>query len=352
MIKHALELYGMYEDEFTVEHYGGGLINSTWLITCKQQQYIFQKINKAIFTDPQLIDDNIHLIHDYLVKNKSEYRFIMPVHSLAGKTMIFYANEYYRLFKFIPSKTYSVVIDREVAFEGAKQFGKFTSSLSDLNTDELYETIPHFHDIKLRYLQFLQALKYGDAERKEQSEKIINSLQQYNNIVDIYEGILKKPSFKKRVTHHDTKISNVLFDDDNKGVAVIDLDTVMPGYFISDVGDMLRTYLPPVSEEETDFNLIEVRDEFFKAVAEGYLSEMKKELSSEEMHAFVYAGKFMIYMQALRFITDYLNNDIYYGAKYPLQNFNRAQNQLRLLECLIKKEDYYNSIVQKFILQN
>ncbi|MEO8710973.1 MAG: aminoglycoside phosphotransferase family protein, partial [Parafilimonas sp.] len=107
MIKHALELYGIAEDEFTAENYGGGLINNTWLITCKQQQYIFQKINKSIFTDPQLIDDNIHLIHDYLIKYRSGYRFIMPVSSLAGKTIIVYDNEYYRLFEFIPSKTYS-----------------------------------------------------------------------------------------------------------------------------------------------------------------------------------------------------------------------------------------------------
>ncbi len=213
----------------------------------------------------------------------------------------------------------------------------------------MHETIPHFHDLNLRYNQFLKAIKDGNKNRIDYSEKIIQALQQHKNIVDTYNDSITNPSFKKRVTHHDTKISNVLFDENNTGICVIDLDTVMPGYFISDVGDMLRTYLSPAGEEEINFNLVEVRDEYFKAVAEGYLCEMKSELSPEEIHAFVYAGKFMIYMQALRFITDYLNNDIYYGSKYELQNSNRAQNQLYLLEHLIEKESYYNSIVQAFI---
>ena len=228
-------------------------------------------------------------------------------------------------------KHFLIVTDATIAFEAAKQFGKFTKILSGFNTNELYETIPHFHDLNLRYKQFLQAIKHGNKERINQSEKIIAIIAKTYKYYKCYDEILQNPSFKKRVTHHDTKISNVLFDENNKGIAVIDLDTVMPGYFISDVGDMLRTYLSPVSEEEINFDLIEVRDEYFKAIAEGYLNEMKHELLPEEINAFVYAGKFMIYMQALRFITDYLNNDIYYGAKYPLHNFNRAQNQLRLL---------------------
>lgn len=351
-MKHVLEIYGMREDEYAAENYGSGLINNTWLITARQPLYILQKINKEIFIDPQLIDDNIHSINNYLAKYKPDYRFIMPVSSVTGKTIIFYDNEYYRLFKFIQSKTYLVAADAEIAFEAAKQFGKFTCNLSAINTDELYETIPHFHDLNLRYKQFLLAIKNGNTEKIHQAEKIIFSLQQHSSIVTMYDDILKNPYFKKRVTHHDTKISNVLFDDNNKGIAVIDLDTVMPGYFISDVGDILRTYLAAVSEEEINFDLIEVRDEYFKAIAEGYLSEMQHELSSEEINAFVYAGKFMIYMQALRFITDYLHNDVYYGAKYPLHNFNRAQNQLRLLECLIEKEEYYNFIVQNIIAQS
>ncbi|MEP6466082.1 MAG: aminoglycoside phosphotransferase family protein [Parafilimonas sp.] len=350
-MQHVLDLYGIHKSDCTIKTFGNGLINNTWIVHTKQSSYILQKINKEVFTNPQLIDENIQLINDYLKKINPSFFFISPLPSLNGKTMVCYEDEFYRLFRFISSKTFLVFEDATIAFEAAKQFGKFTRGLSDFTIDELYETIPHFHDLHLRYKQFLQAIENADEQRLHLSEKIIIALQKHKIIVDVYDDISKNASFKKRVTHHDTKISNVLFDEDNKGIAVIDLDTVMPGYFISDVGDMLRTYLSPVSEEEINFELISVRDEYFNAVAKGYLSEMKAELSIEEINAFVYAGKFMIYMQALRFIADYLNNDIYYGAKYPLQNFNRAQNQLRLLELLIEKEERYNLIVQQVAKQ-
>lgn len=347
-MKEILALYGLNKNECIIKNFGNGLINSTWLIT-NSAKYILQKINKQVFANPILINENIHLIDSYFEQHKPAYRFITPLPALNGDTIIYYQHEYYRLMKFIPSKTYSIVEDDTIAFEAAKQFGKFTKNLSGFNAEKLHETIPHFHDINLRFTQFTAALKNGNTERINQSEKIIQTLYQHKNIIDAYDELVINHAFKKRVTHHDAKISNVLFNDNNKGIAVIDLDTVMAGYFISDVGDMLRTYLSPASEEEINLNLIEVRDEYFKAVAKGYLSEMKNELSKAELNAFVYAGKFMIYMQALRFITDYFNNNVYYGAIYPKHNFNRAQNQLRLLECLTGKEDFYNSIVKNTI---
>ena len=174
---------------------------------------------------------------------------------------------------------------------------------------------------------------------------MISFLKDQQEIVSISEQISNNLDFKKRVTHHDSKISNVLFDENDKGLCVIDLDTVMPGYFISDFGDMMRTYLSPVSEEEKDLSKIEIREEYFKAIAEGYLSEMGKELTAIEKRYLVYAGKFMVYMQALRFLTDYLNNDIYYGSKYEGQNFIRANNQVCLLKKIIEKEKTLQEMV-------
>jgi hypothetical protein len=137
-----------------------------------------------------------------------------------------------------------------------------------------------------------------------------------------------------------------LFDDDDKGICVIDLDTVMAGYFISDVGDMMRTYLSPANEEEKDFSKVQVREEYFQSIWDGYTKEMKDELNKEEKEHFIYAGKFMIYMQALRFLTDYLNNDVYYGTKYEGQNFVRAGNQVVLLQRLIEKEALLKSLIE------
>jgi Ser/Thr protein kinase RdoA (MazF antagonist) len=228
----------------------------------------------------------------------------------------------------------TVLSNEDEAYEAAKQFGLFTKLLSGFDITKLQYTLPDFHNLKLRFQQFEESLIKGDQQRIFTSKELIEKVQQKRNIVDTYQTILSNPSFKLRVTHHDTKISNILFDNSNKGICVIDLDTLMPGYFISDLGDMMRTYLCGVSEEEKDFSKIEVRPDFYQAILDGYCSEMEDDLSVDEKAALPYAGEFMIYMQALRFLTDFLNNDTYYGAKYPEQNFVRAGNQMVLLEKL------------------
>ena len=181
--------------------------------------------------------------------------------------------------------------------------------------------------------------------RIKESEDAILIIHENRNILEQYEKIKSNPDFKLRVTHHDTKISNVLFDENDNGLCVIDLDTVMPGFFISDVGDMMRTFLSPASEEEKELDKIIVREDFFRAILEGYLSEMKNELSKEEIAHFVYAGKFMVYMQAIRFLTDYINDDVYYGARYTGHNLVRALNQITLLKRLTEKEQRFDQIV-------
>jgi len=163
---------------------------------------------------------------------------------------------------------------------------------------------------------------------------------------------VKNNSFVRRVIHHDAKINNVLFDiASDKGLCVIDLDTVMTGYYISDVGDMLRTYLSPASEEESDYNLIEIREDYFHEIVKGYLSEMLSELNEWELLFFVYAGKFAIYMQAIRFLGDYLNNDRYYQVKYAEQNLVRATNQCVLLKKYIAKEKILQEIFENHLKQ-
>jgi thiamine kinase-like enzyme len=201
----------------------------------------------------------------------------------------------------------------------------------------------------LRYEQFEDSLKKGNPLRIKEAEPVIQYIIEQRGIVAEFDAIQKNPAFRIRVMHHDTKINNVLLDKNNKGLCVIDLDTVMPGYFISDVGDMMRTYLSPASEEETDLSGIEIREDIFEAIVCGYLKEMKNVLTSEEKRAFVYAGKFMIYMQAIRFLTDHFNNDIYYGAKYQGHNYYRAINQVDLLKKLVAKEDQLQEILNKNI---
>jgi Ser/Thr protein kinase RdoA (MazF antagonist) len=334
--------YG-FNGSAVLKPFGSGLINHTWKLENHGQLFILQKINDQVFRDPVSIENNIKVISAYLKEHHPGYFFVAPVPSREGNEMIHVENQgYFRLFPFVPgSISHDVVETPDQAYEASRQFGLFTRLTSGLDVKKLRNTISSFHDISLRYDQFRLAVKEGNRKRITESADLIMAMDEHVEIVNEYQTILTNPEFKLRVTHHDTKISNVLFNKSGKGLCVIDLDTVMPGYFISDVGDMMRTYLSPVSEEEKDFSKIEVRDDFYKAIVDGYYSEMKEELTTTEKKYFFYAGAFMIYMQALRFLTDHLNNDRYYGAKYPGHNLVRAGNQSVLLQRLMEKRGMF-----------
>jgi Ser/Thr protein kinase RdoA (MazF antagonist) len=344
----ALSAYNLDTSELEIEKIHNGLINSTWCIKNSHNYFILQKINHEVFKNPEAIESNIRLIAAYLLKHDPQYLFVAPLRTKSDEGMVeIHGNGYFRLIPFVQeSCTITTVEKPQQAFEAARKFGEFTKLLSKFPVQKLQFTIPDFHNLSLRYQQFKEALNTKNKFRLQQSTGLIQFMEDNKNVVNVYENILHNPSFKLRVTHHDTKISNVLFDKENKGLCVIDLDTVMPGYFISDVGDMMRTYLSPVNEEEKDFSKIEVREEYFKSIWDGYMGQMKDELNEEEKRHFIYAGKFMIYMQAIRFLTDYLNNDIYYGSKYEGQNFVRAGNQIALFNKLLEKESVLKSLIQ------
>jgi Ser/Thr protein kinase RdoA (MazF antagonist) len=344
MLEEVLHAYGLNERS-VITSVGNGLINHTWKIESDSDEFILQRINTDIFKHPQSIAENISLVNNYLAQHYPDYFFCAPVKTLTGNEMLHIEEGYFRMFPFV-KKSYSiqVVSNTKQAYEAAKKFGEFTKLLSGFPAADLRITLPDFHNLSLRYKQFAASIQNGNKTRIDTAAASIKFLIEEKHIVDKFEQIQSSENFKLRATHHDTKISNVLFDENDNGICVIDLDTLMPGYFISDVGDMLRTYLSPVSEEEKDFSKIQVREEYFEAIVKGYLSEMQQTLTLSEMQDFIYAGKFMIYMQALRFLTDYLNNDVYYGSSYEEQNLIRAQNQICLLEELNKKEDLLNKI--------
>lgn len=348
MIESILQAYAMDPKRSQIESLTSGLINNTWRVTTGGKQYILQRINHQVFRKPFEVAENIRRIADYLKENSPNYLFVSPVRNVNGDDIYFDKEKgYFRVFPFIAgSHTLEVVSNSKQAFEAAFQFGKFTRLLSGFDAQVLHLTIPDFHNLTLRYRQFETALNNGDPERISQSAHMIADIKRYIHIVEAYEKILKSSQVKQRVTHHDTKISNVLFDQQGKGLCVIDLDTVMPGYFISDVGDMMRTYLSPANEEEKDFDLIEVREDYFKAIVNGYLSSMGDELTGEEQGLILYSGLFLIYMQAIRFLADYFNRDVYYGAHYPDQNFVRAGNQVVLLKRLDEKTEVLQQIIR------
>jgi Ser/Thr protein kinase RdoA (MazF antagonist) len=333
MFEPILSAYGFPAD-CEVRPHGTGLINRTWLIHGENGNFILQQINQEVFTRPTLIADNIQRVSNYLGAYYPAVVFPRPAKTLSGQTLLWLApDSYFRVYPFIEnSVTIDVAGTPSQAYEAAKQFGALTRMLSGFPADSLHQTLPGFHDLSRRYRDFRLSLGKGNLQRIHKAAHLIDYLEAQSNIVSVYENICKDQGFRRRVTHHDTKISNVLFDQQGKGICVIDLDTMMAGYFISDVGDMLRTYLSPVSEEEQDIGRIEIRQSFFQAIVEGYMQEMRDELTATEKESFIYAGEFMMYMQALRFLTDYLYEDIYYGRKYEDHNYVRALNQATLLQ--------------------
>jgi len=347
MIDSILKAYGIQASDCQVAPLVSGLINRTWKVTCAAEQFILQRVNTNVFKKPYELTENTSMLRQYLAESNPGYLFVAPLKTLRDEGIVHDNHEgYFRLYPFIKgSRTINVVTTPGQAYEAAFQFGKFTQLLSGFDASRLHFTIPDFHNLTLRYHQFEQSLLLGNAARIKECEQLIKDINYHRHILDSFEKIRQSASVKHRVTHHDTKISNVLFDDKDKGICVIDLDTVMSGYFISDIGDMMRTYLSPANEEEKDFARIEVREDFFRAIVDGYLRCMRNELTVEEQGLIFYSGLFLIYMQAIRFLTDYFNDDVYYGATYSDQNLVRAGNQICLLKKMMEKKKVLEDIV-------
>ncbi|WP_343701894.1 aminoglycoside phosphotransferase family protein [Chitinophaga sp.] len=339
--------FGLEPGAFEVKKFGSGHINNTFLLSGEKGQYILQKINTYVFREPEVIARNQRLAADYLATRHPGYLFINPIPTVNGEELYVHEGEYWRMIPFIPDSTSVDQADTpKQAYEAARQFGKMARLLHGIDLHGFRATIPNFHNLTLRYSAFQEAIRQAKEDRKQFAEELIERFLRHSDIAVTFETLKTNPAFSDRLMHHDTKINNVLLNKHTfEGICVCDLDTLMPGKIISDLGDMVRTYVSPVSEEERDFSRIEVRDEYFEALMKGYLSEVGSTLSDAERAHLFYAGKFMIYMQGIRFLTDYLNGDVYYPIKYPEHNYNRAMNQLTLLERLIEKEDKLQQVI-------
>lgn len=335
MLNHQEILCNYFEDVPVLDchTFGNGLIHKTYILSKDNSPtFILQQVNTNVFKWPDAIENNLQLLKVYLDQSHVDFLLPLPLQNLEGSLHTFVIDDVYRLTKYVAgSHAIDTCLQPEQAYEAAFQFGQFTSSFAGLNISRLKATIPDFHNLSFRWRQFEQTLANGNPTRIQYASQAIKTIIDNKSIVTKYEHICNSDQFKQRVTHHDTKISNVLFGQNEKGICVIDLDTVMGGLHISDLGDMFRTYLSPGNEEETDLEKVFVRSSFYTAIVDGYLEKMSDQLTADEKAMIPFAGEFLIYMQALRFLTDFLNDDIYYGISYEMNNFNRTINQLHLL---------------------
>jgi Ser/Thr protein kinase RdoA (MazF antagonist) len=346
MLDNILFAFGLNPSQYKIQPFGSGLINYTLKVSGNGEDYILQKINGNVFKAPVSIAKNLALLQAYFKETHPDYLFVSPLPATSGDYLIKSGkDEYYRLFPFVKgSRTINSISDTKEAFEAARQFAMFTSMLKDFDVNTLEYTLTDFHNLDLRFAQFKTAFETAEPARLHEAAAEIKQVYNHYNILQSYHQLMANNEIPVRVIHHDTKISNILFDEEQNGLCVIDLDTVMPGYYLSDVGDMMRTYLSPVNEEEADLSKIHIREDIFTAICKGYMMEMGKILTETEKQYFIFSGKFMIYMQAIRFLTDFLNNDVYYEIKYPGHNLTRAKNQFELLNKYITCEDTFKQL--------
>lgn len=329
-------------EECKIEALTSGLINHSFKVSCNGKVVLLQKINQRVFSSPRDVQHNYLTLWHYAESEMTGLRIPAPFHFPGSKTLYTARNgSCWRAFEYIKNAySYSMAARESQAKNTAKAFARFTAAFENFDPQQLKIVIPGFHDLSLRYRQFEEALKTEYYERMNKALPLIEELKKRERYKHFFEIIIESNEFLQRVMHHDAKISNVLFDNNNKVICPVDFDTVMPGYFFSDIGDMIRTISCSVDENSTDFKKITVRRKFYEALMDGYLKLMKDSLTILEKRYIHFAGLMMTYMQSLRFLTDYLNGDVYYKVSYDEQNVDRAKNQLTLLielEKFLKK---------------
>ena len=302
-----------------------------------------QRINHGVFKDvPGLIENKVvvsrHMQEKLkgLPKKKQKRRVLAFAKTKEGASY-FQGEEgnYWNLMYDIDkSVTFETVDNEEIAYEGGRLIGQFLTLTSDFDASKLMEVIPKFHDMSFRYQQFEDALDGASKERLEEANSYIEKVAHLKEEMHILQKLKESGEIKLRVTHNDTKISNVLFNKKNKGLCVIDTDTVMPGIVHYDFGDAIRTICNSAAEDETNLDLVTFNTDYYKAYTKGFLKKMKSSLSPLELKYLPLGAKTMIFIMALRFLTDFLNGDVYYKIKYPAHNIDRAKNQFKLLDSL------------------
>lgn len=330
---------------------GAGLIHRTYKLTIENSvepsSFVLQQINYKIFPNPKAIMENIALVNAHL--SESNYPdTVLEAIMTKSQTWLHRdeTGQFWRLFPYIKNSTsYNQVETIAQATEAARTFGRYFNYLNNFDPLQLKETIPDFHNTPLRYQLLQKAIEQDKMKRRSTCFDLIREIQEQAFLTQE----LMQLDLPIRLTHNDTKINNVLFDQNTqKGIAIIDLDTLMPGTLLTDFGDMVRTFTPNFSEESQKIEAIQLRQDIFEGLCDGFLSVLKGVLLPIEKANLLIGAKVIIFEQVLRFLTDYLQGDTYYSTHYENQNLYRARNQWQLLRSLIGQETELNAILEKY----
>lgn len=336
-----------------------GNINKTYMATYKMnngetKKFIFQKINTTVFKEPYKLMRNIENITNWIEKksrfcddNKHPYLKVIPTKNKKNLAVILDENgekQYYRAYNCIENSiSYDVSNDKHVVYNTGKAFGHFQKMLIDYPVDNLEETIIDFHNTPKRYHNFLKDVELDVCDRVYDVAKEIAFVLKNSSCASTITDLIDKGRIPIRVTHNDTKVNNVMMDKDTgEYLTVIDLDTVMVGSSLYDYGDGIRSAASNSLEDEEDLDKVFLNADLFEQYTEGYLSEMAKYLTEDEVCNMGEAIEVITFELGLRFLNDYINGDTYFKTNYEQHNLVRARNQFKLLMDIKNKLSYIN----------
>ena len=348
-----IKVANLFDIEGEISSYspiGNGHINSTLLcITNTGKKYVLQKINNNVFKDVELLMSNYYKISQYLFDIGFESIHIRKTKD--DRTYCCCGESMYRMYDYIDNTIwYEEIDDLDAVFKAAQAFGKLHKALKGFDARELGEVIPNFHNTYQRYLNLLDAIKEDKLERAKTCCSEIELAKSFENEYGKVVFAIKDKEIPLAVTHNDPKINNVLFDKNTGNFrAVIDLDTVMPGSYLYDFGDALRSLFTGDNEDSEDLSKLVVNYDIFEMYVKGYLSEMKDVLSKKEIELLPFSAFLLTVECGMRFLEDYLRGDIYFRVSKENHNLIRARTQLTLASRIYKNLDKLTEIVKSVL---
>lgn len=345
-----------------IRPWGNGHINDTYLMGYEIDnkecvRYILQRINKNVFPKPEEVMENVvnvttHLHKKILENGGDPYRETLNI--IPTKSGMSYYKEsednYWRGLIFITDATsYDVAETPEEFYQSAVAFGRFQSLLADFPAEELHETIKNFHNTKSRFDAFKKALEEDVADRAKYVKDEIQFVLDREKDASYFVDLIDKHEIPIRVTHNDTKLNNIMIDNEtHEGICVIDLDTTMPGLAMYDFGDSIRFGASTGEEDEKDLSKVSCSMELFEAYTKGFIEGCDGKLTEKEIELLPMGAKVITYECGMRFLTDYLQNDVYFKTSRKEHNLDRARTQFKLVADMEKKWNQMQSIVKKY----
>ena len=336
--------------------FGSGHINDTFRLDFPENQYILQRINTEIFTKPYDLMENVELVTSYLKEKIIEEggdpsRETLNVILTKDGENIFKDsnNQFWRAYDFVENSfSYDLVEKPEDFYQSGIAFGNFQHQLADFPIDTLNFTIEKFHHTPSRFEKFVKAVEEDVVGRVEGVKEEVESVLAHKDFVNTLWDLHEEGKLPLKVTHNDTKLNNVLMDKDTgKALAVVDLDTVMPGFSLDDFGDSIRFGASTALEDEKDLDKVNLNLDYFDIYVKGFLEGAQGSLSNLEIELFPVGAKMMTLESAIRFLTDYLQGDTYFKTAYEDHNLVRAKTQIKLVDEMDKNWDEMNKIVEK-----